>query len=170
MHVSSHVWQQRPGGLARASVLCLAAGLRELVHFAPTVAVVATTGLVAYLIARGIQLKALVLWPDSFGFLKPAVSALSGGPFIRYGREFLYPAFIYAMTALQGDLLGVVYGQLILYTLTLAGPALARRVHEGRGFALLVDRCRNFPSRFLAIRPRRTYTARCAYSIRCAKA
>jgi hypothetical protein len=114
--------------LGVAGLACLgrrAAGLRKPLHLAPTVAVVATTGLVAYLIVRGMQPNALWITPDSPGYFAPAVSALSGGPFIHlYGRQFLYSAFIFGVTALHGDLLGVVYGQLMLYVLMLAGSAV----------------------------------------------
>jgi hypothetical protein len=115
--------------LGVAGLACVgrrAAGLRKPSHLAPTVAVVATTGLVAYLIARGVMHpNALWITSDSPGYLAPAVSALSGGRFIHvYGRQFLYPAFIYGVTILQGDLLGIVYGQLVLYVLMLAGSAV----------------------------------------------
>ncbi len=49
--------------------------------------------------------------PDSWGYLNPGLSKLTGGPFIHtFGRDTLYPAFVYALLGIFGDFraIGVV--------------------------------------------------------------
>jgi hypothetical protein len=61
----------------------------------------------------------LVVNADTYGYLAPALSVLSGNTFLHvYARGFVYPAFVYATTWAAESLLGVVVAQFALYALT----------------------------------------------------
>ena len=56
---------------------------------------------------------------DVWGYLHPALSRLTGGPFQHtYGRNFLYPGFVYAVLGIFGDFRAVTVVQHTLGVLT----------------------------------------------------
>ena len=60
-----------------------------------------------------------IIDPDFWGYLHPAVSALTGGPFEHtYGRNFVYPGFLYLLLRVFGDYRAVCVAQHLLGLLT----------------------------------------------------
>jgi hypothetical protein len=89
---------------------------RILLALAPTIALVN--------VASGLWLSAtphvLILTPDSYGYLGPSLSALSGSGFSHvYGRGFVYPLVIYGSLLAFGSLSGLIYLQAACYLATL---------------------------------------------------
>ena len=137
-----------------ASVRGLAAGWRRL----PWVWLV-YAGLLAWIVGYAAQLRfhlpqTPVIDPDSWGYLGPALTKLNGGAFPHiYGRNFLYPAFLYAVVGVAGDLQAIPVAQHVLGLLTglglavawnalcglLVGPAWARMVGRFAGLGLVAD-------------------------------
>ena len=86
--------------------------------------------------------------PDTWGYLAPALRKLVGAEFGHtYGRNFVYPAFVFSLLRLFGDfraivitqhLLGLVAGGVLLITWRRArvfvlDSALSRAAHDGLG-------------------------------------
>lgn len=66
----------------------------------------------------------LLIWPDSIGYLGPAVDAIERGFFSHwYGRGFLYPLFLLGLLSVSPDPLLIVYVQRALVFLTYLGLA-----------------------------------------------
>src|SRR5262245_13586184 len=90
--------------------------LRLLLALAPTIALIG--------VASGVWLSAtphvLILTPDSYGYLGPSLSALSGSGFSHvYARGFVYPLVIYGSLLAFGNLSGLIYVQAACYLATL---------------------------------------------------
>jgi len=67
----------------------------------------------------------LIVWPDSIGYLGPAVDALEGGHFTHWrGRGFVYPLFLLGVLKVAPEPLAIVYAQRLLVVLTYAALAL----------------------------------------------
>lgn len=63
--------------------------------------------------------------PDSYGYVFPAISALSGGPFtLIYGRPFVYPLFVYLVLREFGSVTAIVEFQAVLCFFTAVLTAL----------------------------------------------
>lgn len=92
--------------------------------------------------------------PDFWGYLNPAFSKLTGGPFQHtYGRNFVYPGFLYLLLRVVGDyrIIGVVQHTLGLLTGVLlaggwnvlcgclAGPGWSRMAARLAGLGLVAD-------------------------------
>ena len=74
-----------------------------------------------------------IIDPDFWGYLHPAVSALNGGPFQHtYGRNFVYPGFLYLLLRGCGDYRSICVGQHVLGLLT--GVLLAAAWNLACGF------------------------------------
>ena len=89
---------------------------RVLLALAPTIVLIG--------VASGLWLSAtphvLILTPDSYGYLGPSLSALSGTGFSHvYGRGFVYPLVIYGSLIAFGSLSGLIYLQAACYLATL---------------------------------------------------
>jgi hypothetical protein len=66
----------------------------------------------------------LIIWPDSIGYLSPAVDALERGHFSHwYGRGSAYPAMLWGLLSLSPEPWIIVYGQRLLVLATYAGVA-----------------------------------------------
>lgn len=67
---------------------------------------------------------------DFWGYLNPALSKLTGGPFQHsQGRDFLYPGFVYLLLCVFGDLRAIPIAQHALGVLT--GGLLLLVWHHG---------------------------------------
>src|ERR1044072_8923080 len=89
---------------------------RLLLALAPTIALI--------VLATALWLSqaphVLILWPDSYGYLGPSLSALSGGDFTHvHGRGFVYPLVVYGSLLAFGNLSGLIYVQAACYFVTL---------------------------------------------------
>lgn len=95
-----------------------------------------------------------IIDPDYWGYLHPAVSKLNGGPFEHtFGRNFVYPGFLYLLLRVAGDYqiigaaqhgLGLLTGVLLagawsLLCGMLAGPRRARWAANLLGLVLAGD-------------------------------
>ncbi len=69
-----------------------------------------------------------IIHSDSWGFLAPALSVLSDGPFTQVGgRSFIYPGFVYAIWALFKQPTAIIYAQWLLFLSTAVLLALSCR-------------------------------------------
>ena len=86
-----------------------------------------TTAVLALLLLWAAQARAFwpqwpISDPDTWGYLHPALSKLSGGPFEHtYGRNFVYPGFLYLILRATADFRAIVVTQ---HALGLATGAL----------------------------------------------
>jgi glycosyltransferase involved in cell wall biosynthesis len=89
---------------------------RVLLALAPTIALI----VVATALWLSQAPHVLILWPDSYGYLAPSLSALSGGDFTHvHGRGFVYPLVVYGSLLAFDNLSGLIYVQAACYFATL---------------------------------------------------
>jgi hypothetical protein len=110
--------------LSRAGVRFKSANWPAIVYFALLLLILGTAAALRWHLPR-----APLLDPDSWGYLNPAVSKLTGGTFQHtFGRNFVYPAFIFVVLCLFGDYGALTLCQHLLGLLTGVWLALAWNV------------------------------------------
>ena len=67
-------------------------------------------------LAGGLVVPAVASYdPDTLGYLRPALSVLTGGPFaLAQSRSFVYPGFVLAVLSVFGSIPALIYAQAVL--------------------------------------------------------
>ena len=108
-----------PGNLPR---------FHRFLHAAALVALFGMAGLMRFKVAQ-----TPLIDPDVWGYLNPAISALTGHGFVHEGRDSLYPAFLFIVLKLTGDFRAI---SVVQHLLGLATGGLMLSVYR-RGFLLV---------------------------------